>query len=379
MSAPRKDPGRGTWYFVLDAPSPDGRRRQVRRRGFKTKRAAIEAQRRLLGDIAGGVHADPAQLTVGEYLSLRWLPTLAGRMRPTTEDSYRRICAVHLIPRLGTIRLQRLDAGAVEAALAGMAGAGMAPKTARNVHGVLSKALADALRWRLVGVNVASGVELPRVPPAAPRAWDADQLRRFLDATGGDRLGPLWRFFAITGCRRGEALGLRWRYVDLDAGTATIVGQRVIAGGTVIDGPPKTRAGARTVALDGETVRVLRAWHRIQLEEYVRLAVRPDHDLVFTGEDGRALWPQRITATFKRTVVGLGLPAIGVHGLRHSAATWLIGAGVSPKTVSQRLGHSTPAITLSIYSHVLPGHDQAAVDALAAALAPSEKHSVTNM
>ena len=167
--------------------------------------------------------------------------------------------------------------------------------------------------------------------------------------------------------------------MNLDAGTVTITRQRVVAGGTVVEGPPKTRAGARTVALGAETVRVLRAWRVAQKEEYMRLAVQPDHDLVFTGPDGRGLWPQRVTAAFKRSAVELGLPTIGVHGLRHSSATWLIGAGVSPKTVSQRLGHSTPSITLAIYSHVMPGHDQAAADALAAALNPARDISVTPM
>jgi integrase len=235
----------------------------------------------------------------------------------------------------------------------------------------MSKALSDAVRWGLVGRNVASGaLDLPQVAPVAARAWDAPQLAGFLSATATSDIGVLWRFVALTGCRRREALGLRWASVDLHPGTAPFVSQRVVAcgGGGVIEGPPRTRSGARTVRLDAETVRQLRTWRKAQLARLVRLGVRPDHDLVFTGAGGRGLWPPRVTAEFGKAALGLGLPNIGVHGLRHLSATWLIGAGVSPKTVSQRLGHSTPAITLSLYAPVLPGHDQTAADAFAAAL-----------
>ena len=297
----------------------------------------------MLAHVAGGTHVDPARLTEGEFLVGKWLPSLPGRVRATTATAYKR--AVNkFVPSLGPLQLQGLGAGDVQAVLAEMSGGGLKPKTVRNHAGVLSKALSDAVRWGLVGRNVVSGaLDLPQVPPAAPRAWDAAQVAKLLAGTATSDLGLLWRFVVIAGCRRGEALGLQWSSVDLDVGTICFVSQRVIAcgGGGVIEGPPKTRAGARTVRLDAETVRQLRGWNKGQLEELVRLGVRPDHNLVFTGPGVKGLWPPQVTARFQKAALELGWPSIGVHGLRYSSASWLIDAGVSPKTVSQRLGHST--------------------------------------
>ena len=93
-----------------------------------------------------------------------------------------------------------------------------------------------------------------------------------------------------------------------------------------------------------------------------------DTGLVFTNPDGGGPWPQRVTARFREAAVGLGLPAIGPHGLRHTAATLMLAAGVNPKVVQQRLGHAHVSVTLGTYAHVLPGHDRAAAYVLGAAI-----------
>jgi integrase len=367
----KRDQKTGTWYFVADVPSPDGRRRQARRRGFATSKAANDALHDLLEASRAGLPTGVrGGLLVGDYLTSRWLPSLAGQeLRPTTVDSYRRITANHLVPRLGAVRLSALDASMIEVMLAGLAADGLSPKTRKNVLGVLSKALTDAVRWRLIGVNPAVGAQAPRSARPVPKAWSASQLGVFLNVVSGDRLEALWRFVTVTGCRRGEAAGLRWDDLDLDRGLVTITNQRTLAAGRVVEGPVKTSSGARTVALDPDTVTVLRAWRRAQRAELVRLGVRPAVAYVFTGESGLPLWPQWITSRFRDLCDEAGLPRIGPHGLRHSAATWLIASGASPKLVSQRIGHASPTVTLSLYSHVLPGHDEAAAGAFAAALA----------
>jgi integrase len=181
------------------------------------------------------------------------------------------------------------------------------------VHGVLSKALADAVRWRLVGRNPATDVELPRRDPPAPRAWSAEQVDRFLERAEAEPLAALWRFLVVTGARRGEALGLRWSDLDLELGLATITNQRAVAGGTVVEGAPKTAAGARNVALDADTVEALRMHRTAQRIGFMRLGIRPDNELVFTGREGKGIWPQRVTARFRELSDELGLPRIGVH------------------------------------------------------------------
>jgi integrase len=357
---------------VFDVPTVDGTRKQVRRRGFATRKAAEADMRDRMAEAKGGALVKPTRDTLGQYLENVWLPRVDRDTRPTTADTYRRLVRKHVLPYLGGAVLQALDEEAVANWIDELRAAGLSPKSVRNIHGVLSSALSVAMSpsLRLVNRNVAKGADnLPDVPKRRNRAWTAEQLQRFLAHVDDDRLGALWRLMVVTGMRRGEVLGLRWADVDLERRTITVTNQRAIAGGRVVEGAPKTDAGARTTSLDAATVASLRAWKRDQNAERLLMGAGwAPGDYVFTHATGEPLWPQTVTAQFKRHAEALGLPTIGVHGLRHSAATWMLAKGISPKVVAQRLGHSHVSTTLQIYSHVLPAHDQEAADSFAAAL-----------
>jgi integrase len=220
------------------------------------------------------------------------------------------------VPHLGAVRLQVIDPAMVTQFLGVMLAEGRSPKYVRNVHGVLRKALADARRLGLVRTNAAADVELPTVRRGEMRAWDGEQLGRFLRHVESDRLGPLWRFLIATGVRRGEALGVRWSDIDLDAAMVSLRRSRVVAGGRVVEGPTKTKAGERSIALDAATVSVLRSWKSAQAAERLVMGAGWGNDvgLVFTQPDGTPLYLQTITAAFKRIAIELGIPTIGVHG-----------------------------------------------------------------
>ncbi len=213
--------------------------------------------------------------------------------------------------------------------------------------------------------------------------WTATELAAFLAAEQSERMYALWLLLATTGLRRGEALGLRWKDVDLDAGRLS-VRQTITAISGAVHVRPMTKTGkARVVDLDGGTVSALRA-HRVrQAQERLAAGDRwADNGMVFTkgdsrlGEDGAPgdpLHPERLTRTLQRRVRAYNLanaeaplPVIGPHGLRHTWATLALGAGVHPKVVSQRLGHSTIAITLDTYSHVTPTLQREAAEQVAA-------------
>ena len=358
------------WAFVVDVPSADGSRRQARRRGYRTRADAQKALQRLMGQIASGDFVEPSKLTLRQYLEQMWMPTLPAVVRPSTADTYKRLVDRHVLPALGAMRLQRLDRARIAAWVGELTSSGLSAKSVRNIHGVLAKALSDAVELELVSRNVAARTRsLPRTTNPGPRVWSGDQLRLFLDSTSEDELGTLWRFIAATGCRRGEALGLRWVDLDLAAATACITRQRTIAGGSVVEGAPKTSAGARTIALDASTVRALRTWRKRQTEHRLSTgAAWIDSGLVFTHTNGAGLWPQMVTARFRQAAADAGLPPIGVHGLRHSAATFMIASGVNPKVVQQRLGHANVSVTLGLYTHVLPAHDREAAALLGSAL-----------
>ncbi len=184
-----------------------------------------------------------------------------------------------------------------------------------------------------------------------------------------DRLYALYHLIAFRGLRRGEAVGLPWSEVDLDpeAGSVTISRQIVQLGWATEQGEPKTASGARTIALDAQTVAVLRAHRARQAAERLQAGTAwLNTGLVFTREDGSAVHPDYVTRHFERLVKAADLPPIRLHDLRHGAATLALASGTHLKVVSEMLGHSTITITADTYTSVLPAVARAAAEATSA-------------
>ena len=201
---------------------------------------------------------------------------------------------------------------------------GLSPATVRRVHATLHRALRDAVRWNRLSVNPAAAADPPKASAERRKlpAWSAEQLFAFLESVKDDRLYGLWHFLAMTGCRRGEALGLSWANVDLEGARVTIDKALLEIGGELQLCEPKSARGRRTIALDPETVAVLRAHHRQQAEERLRCgAAWIDSGFVFAPRRERPLAPWRITKAFESLRSRAGLPHIPLHGLRHTYAT----------------------------------------------------------
>ena len=243
--------------------------------------------------------------------------------------------------------------------------AGLNPRTVRYVHSILHAAMKDAMRWNRVARNVADAATPP--PVGSTRrgqrtTWTAEQLAEFLGFVADNRYLAPWIFVATTGCRRGECLGLRWADVDLDRATAVISRQVTsIDHVVVVKELPKTKRG-HMVALDSNTVAMLRRWRAQQNEE--RLLVGPgylDGGYVFSRPDGSVYDPDRFSREFLRKQeqydgagAGGALPRLTLHGLRHTWATLALHEGIDIKVVSDRLNHSSTFVTREIYTHVTP-------------------------
>jgi integrase len=166
--------------------------------------------------------------------------------------------------------------------------------------------------------------------------------------------------------RRGELAGLRWADVDLEAGRLSVRQPRVVVANQPQSSEPKTARGRRSLALDPVTVAALRRHRAHQLEHKLAVGARyQDSGLVFTWPDGAPIHPLRFSRWFEQHARRAGLPKIRLHDLRHSYASAALAAGVPAKVISERLGHATIAVTMDIYSHVLPGLDREAADTVA--------------
>ena len=370
---------RGTSYTVKVELGPDpltGKRRQRWHSGYRTVKAAERARVDLLSKLDRGEYVEHTRQPLGDYLD-DWLAAIEPTVRESTFYSYSRNLRLHVRPYIGGLLLAKVDAGALNGLYATLLAsgrkdghqdhAGLSPRSVRYVHTILHRALKDAVRWGRLARNPSDAADPPRGGQESTpevQAWPAHDLRRFLDTSKAtaDRYYPAWLFLATTGCRRGEALGLRWSDLDLDGGRASIVQTVVVVGHKVKLGAPKTARGRRAVSLDPSTVAELRAWKKRQLEERMMLGSGyRDHGLVFAKVDGEPFHPERFSREFDRRVTRWHLPKLTLHGVRHTWATQALQAGVHPRVVQERLGHSTIAVTLGIYSHVTATlHDEAA-------------------
>jgi integrase len=255
-------------------------------------------------------------------------------------------------------------------------GEGLSIRSVRYVHTITRSCLQAAVDGDLLPRNPADRAKPPKASSGsgAPKihAWTGTELSTFLERTGHQRHHVAWHLLAMTGMRRGEVLGLAWSAVDLDAATVSLRRTLVdVAAGEPVWSDPKTDRGRRLVSLDAGTVAKLRAHKADQAAE--RLLVGNgyrSHDLVFAMPDGRPIHPERFSREFTQTVERSPLPRIRLHDLRHTWATLALQAGVHPKVVQERLGHSNIAITLDIYSHVIPAMQTDAADRVAALVGP---------
>jgi len=341
--------------------------RRVRRwhSGFTRRKNAERARIELLSALQNGSYIEPSKATIAEFVS-EWLEAKRSTVEPSTWESYRYALVGHVVPAVGIRKLQDLAPAELNA-LYGTVSQQLAAKTVRNLHGVVHKMLADAVRWGVVARNVADLSDPPKAERSEMRTWTASDVRRFLDATAEDRLAALWVTLATTGARRSEVLGVRWRHVDLEAQRLAIVDTVVKQNHRpVLRHGTKTAGSRRTIALDAGTVAALRSHHARQAEE--RLAAGEawhDADLVFCREDGTVLHPDWVGRQFQKIARSIGLQPIGLHGMRHTWATLALTGGVPAKIVSERLGHSSSGITLDKYSHTLPTMQQDAADTVA--------------
>ncbi len=364
-----------TYSVVIDlGRDAEGKRRRQWYSGFATSDAAEVKRTAELGKLDAGTFVKPSELTLSDFIVDSWLPDLAASdLRATTVAMYRRSAEQYLLPHLGQIPMQDLAPVRLKAWLNALKSAGVGARTVQIAYITAHKLLKAALDLELIPRNPAENKEVrksaPRRKASAPIVWTAEQTRAFLESQQGDRLYPLWRLATTSGLRRGELAGLRWRDVDLEVGELHVRTTRVVVGYTVVENEPKTEESRRAVGLDPATIAALRQHRARQAEEMLGFGVQltPDSHL-FTLQDGTPYHPQRFTAMLAARARSAGLPVVKLHALRHGHATTGLEAGVPMKVMSERLGHSTYAITADIYSHVTAATDRAAAAQIAAAI-----------
>ena len=277
-------------------------------------------------------------------------------LRVSTYVKYKKTINTYIIPAIGRVPLQKLEPLHVKRLYNNQLKRGLSPKMVVEIHGLLHKALDDAVKWGLVGRNVCDLVDRPRVEKKETPVLEKDQALALLESVKQHRLGVLLLVVLTTGMRRGELLALRWSDVNLEKGTL-FVNKTVdyIPHYGYVENGAKTKAGRRTIKLAAFVVEILKSYKERQQGLKVKAGTKwIEKDLVFCGLTGNYFDPNYLLRLFKKVLVDAGLSHMRFHDLRHSAATILLAMGIHPKVVSELLGHSSFLITMNLYGHVFP-------------------------
>jgi len=321
-----------------------------------------------------GVAVKPAQQTLNEYLD-RWLETAAKlKVRPKTLVGYQSVLDCHIRPALGSRPLSKITPLEVQQAFQAMQEKGLSARTIEYARMILKQAFKRAIQWRLLTFNPCDGVPIPRRERREMQALSPEQARRFLAVVRGTRYGALFELALTTGLRPSEYLALKWEDIDFERGTLSVVRSLdAEPGGGYRLEETKTRNSRRVVKLLPGVLSALVEHRQAQQRQREEAGERwNEQGFVFTNGQGGPLDGHNLARRhLPRILEEAGLPQIRLYDLRHTAATLALSAGVPVKVVSEMLGHSSVALTLDVYSHVLPHMQEDAARKMAALLGDS--------
>ena len=368
--------GKNSWQVIVSkGKNPvTGKYEQIYEtvRGTKTK--AKERMHELEHKVANGTYVEPSKMTFAELCG-KWFQDYAKtNLAESTQEYYDIIINTHLSPILGKMKIADLQPMHIQDYIRKKLTdgrkdnkeGGLSQKSVRRHYKVINQVLKYAVKLQVLENNPAKHVDPPAPNDPEIKALTQEQLEKILDAAEG-WLHDFIYIAAMTGVRRGELLGLRWQDVDLEGETIQIRQTAIkLKGGRLEFTKPKTNSSVRLITIDDDVISILKKRRKAQKENKLKLAgeYNNEHNLVFTKANGEPFNPRYVTRSFKKIAREVGLGQFRLHDLRHTHATLMLKAGVHPKVVQERLGHSSIRQTLDTYSHITPNMQREAVEKL---------------
>ena len=341
-----------------------GKRNRVFRNVKGSKRDANAVMHRLIAEMEQGKVVKKSNKTVAEWIE-EWLSLYLPNIEETTRVGYKTKIKCYIIPAIGHIQIGSLRAEHVQKMVNDMMARNLSPKNIRDAYNNINAAMKKAVVLRYIPYNPCEGVVLPKLKKYRANVYNPQTIHQLLNAVKDtDMYLPIFLLVTV-GLRRGELLALRWDNVDFENKLLKIRSNLVRGEKGYIIKAPKSEAGIRDIRIGDEVIEVLRkAKIQYTMDMFKYGAGFQNLDFVIHQEDGAPYKPDSMTQKWERFLEDSGLPKIRLHDLRHSNATALIQAGVNPRVVQQRLGHSDVNITLNTYTHVLPEMDVDAAEKL---------------
>lgn len=360
----RKD---GTWEGRYTAGINLGNGKPIRKSVYGKERDEVAAKlRAITSAIDSGIYFDATSLTVKEWFS-EWFENYMADKKPLTVKQYKSMTETHINPEIGAVKLQNLTAAQLTKLYNKLAREGKvttkkdkktgkvtvtkepsSPKTIKNIHAIIRKALDDAVDQGLIKDNVATRAKVPRVEPKEIKPLTEEQQKAFFVAIKNHKYRWLYTVIVFTGLREAEAIGLTWDCIDFQKGTLKVY--RQLQKRTKEEGGYQFAAlkndKARVIKLSPYVVQILSDLKRMQVES------KTESIFVFTNSSGNHLSVDTVYNNFKGIVKSIDAPNARVHDLRHTYAVNSLQEGDDFKTVQSNLGHATASFTLDVYGHV---------------------------
>jgi integrase len=342
----------GRWRVRINVDTSRGKRRKA----FVAKTKSEVIKRR--DDYLGRGPQIASTLPLASYLD-RWLEDhVREQRRPSTHKEYESACRNHVVPEIGRVPMGELRAMHVQGLLTTLRAKGLKESTVHRVYAIVGAAMRQAVKWQVLSLDPMSGVDAPKPPKKGRTGFltseQVGQLFRAAKNWRDGRLYPVMAMSVLTGMRQGEMCALRWRDVDLGAGTIHVNETLHRKAGGWEYGPTKS-GKSRVLEIDERTAAFLRYHRQRQREEKMASPSWEETDHVFTTLEGKPLHRAVLYQSFTRLLRREGLPKITFHELRHTCATLLGQTGAHPATVQAILGHANIKTTLDTYTHLWPG------------------------
>lgn len=340
-----------TWgYLVYMGTDEKGKKKYKRKRGFKTKKECEAALAETVTQIEKGTVIANDRMTTKEYIEY-WLETYPkNNCSPSTYKRYKEF-SNNIIKYLGKHKLSKLNPMIIQKFYEDLINErNLSNNTVIKIHRMFHLALKHAMKWQLIYSNPCELATPPKATEIKMKYWAPDEINMYLDMLKNEFLYPAIFLAVHTGCRVGELCALKWKDVDSINETIEINKTLQRIDGILTLKSPKTKNSKRQVILLENGMKLLKLLKKQHIER--KLKYGTEIDFVLCWEDGRPIDPHYISINFPKLLKKYNIPAIRFHDLRHTHATLLLALGISPKVISERLGHSTVAFTLDTYSHV---------------------------